>query len=95
MLISITSSAESNFACAAVYPCDAEGNLLKEYSEPSECFDYYINQCLITKLQVTKANLQSCTLEKTGLESEIALELIQKNKKLKRKLKRARKALNQ
>ena len=73
-LVVITNSAiaETDFVCAAVYPCDEEGNLDKAYTNPdSPCFDYYLGQCLIARLQITKNSLQACEFEKADLESTV------------------------
>lgn len=94
VLIAVTSQAETDYVCAAVFPCDAEGNLLEQYSDSGQCFEYYVNQCLIYKLQITRASLQACQFENIGLQGEIDYnEVMKQNAELKESRKRLRNKL--
>ena len=87
--------ADSQTLCAAVYPCDDEGNLMEQYASPeSPCLDYYIGQCLVVKLQISKNNNQACEFQKSDLEATLnALEASEnKYRKLKKKLRQLRSA---
>ncbi len=85
--------AEDGVVCAAVYPCDDNGNLLDEYSDSqSPCLDYYIGQCLVTKLQISKQSIQTCEFQKSDLEATIESMNSTERKylRLKKKLKELR-----
>lgn len=73
------------FVCAAVYPCDSDGNLEEQYLG-SDCEDFYRSQCILTQLNQCQNNLES--------KSAYAEEILAKYNKLKRKIgkQRARKA---
>ncbi len=98
-VIFLVSMVIGNFAladdviCAAVYPCDEQGNLLEDYSDAeSPCLDYYIGQCLVVKLQISKHSIQSCEFQKADLEATLdSLDATErKYRKLKKKLQQLR-----
>lgn len=87
--------ASDDVVCLAVYPCDEQGNLLEEYADAeSPCLDYYIGQCLVAKLQISKYSIQSCEFQKADLEATIdSLNATErKYRKLRKKLQQLRSA---
>lgn len=84
-LISANVSAETQYVCAAVYPCDDEGNLLDEFSDyTSPCFDYYINQCTYARIRSLNERLAVCEADKESREEIISLK--KRVRKLRRKI---------
>lgn len=83
----------SDVMCIAVYPCDAEGNLLEKYSDQtSPCFDYFLNQCLRTKIQNTMDLLKICEMQKSAViqESEVINKTQKELRKAKHRIKKLR-----
>lgn len=59
--------------CAAVYPCDNEGNVLPEFLRANDaCAEVYTQQCAIMQAKRNQASQLSCTAKNTKLERKIS-----------------------
>jgi hypothetical protein len=59
--------------CAAVYPCDNEGNVLPEFLRANDpCSEVYAQQCAIMQAKRNQTAQLSCTNKNAKLERKIS-----------------------
>jgi hypothetical protein len=84
---------ELQIVCAAVMPCDSNGVLLPEYSDPlGDCFREFTNRCAVKQDQNTSDN-EAEMVEYAKLVSSLLAENAQlkdTNRRLKRALRNCR-----